>query len=103
MANDHLEQPPPILQQDNNNRKIGIWTTILLLGPIAAAIVLGAQTRISESFEPFAKSANERVSESFEDVKGIAPVSVELKTALASLSQSVQGAQKPPVQAEGNE
>ena len=101
MANNHLVKPPPILQQDNNHRKIGIWTTILLLGPIAAAAVLGAQTRISESFEPFTKSANEHVSEGFEDIRGIAPVSNELQTALASLSQSVQGAQKPPVQAEG--
>jgi hypothetical protein len=101
MANDHFVQPPPILQQGNNNRKIGIWTTILLLGPIAAAIVLGGGTRISEGFEPFAKSANERVSESFEDVKGIAPVSDELRNVLASLGQTVQGAQKPPVQAEG--
>jgi hypothetical protein len=100
MANDHLLQLPPILQPDNNNRKSGIWTTILLLGSIAAAIVLGAGTRISEGFEPFAKSANERVSESFEDVKGIAPVSDELKYALSSLSQSVQG-QKAPVKAEG--
>jgi hypothetical protein len=94
MANDHL-------RQDNDNRKIGIWTTILLLGPIAAAIVLGAETRISESFEPFAKSANDRVSEGFEDIRGLSPVSDELKYALSSLSQSVQGAQKPPVQAEG--
>jgi hypothetical protein len=94
MADDHL-------RQDNNNRKIGIWTTILLLGPIAAAIVLGAETRISESFEPFAKSANDRVSEAFEDIRGLSPVSDELKYALSSLSQSVQGAQKPPVQAEG--
>jgi hypothetical protein len=94
MADDHL-------RQDNNNRKIGIWTTILLLGPIAAAIVLGAETRISESFEPFAKSANDRVSEAFEDIRGLSPVSDELKYALSSLSQSEQGAQKPPVQAEG--
>jgi hypothetical protein len=94
MANDYL-------RQDNDNRKIGIWTTILLLGPIAAAIVLGAETRISESFEPFAKSANDRVSEGFEDIRGLSPVSDELKYALSSLSQSVQGAQKPPVQAEG--
>src|SRR5437867_9092375 len=97
MANDHLVQPPPILQQDN---KIGIWTAILLLVPIAAAIVLGGGTRISEGFEPFTKSANERASESFEDVKDIALVSDELRNALASLSQNVQGAQKPPVQAE---
>ena len=103
MANNHLVQPPPILRQGNNNRKIGIRAAVLLLVPIAAAIVLGGGTRISEGFEPFAKSANERVSESFEDIKGIAPVSDELRNVLASLSQTVQGAQKPPVQAEGNE
>jgi hypothetical protein len=101
MANDHLVQLPPILQQANS--KIDFWTTILVLGTIAAAIVLGAGTRISEGFEPFAKSTNERVSEGFEDIKGIAPVSDELKYALSSLSQSVQGAQRPPVQAEGKE
>jgi hypothetical protein len=103
MANDHLLQPPHILQQGNNNRKIGIRAAVLLLAPIAAAIVLGGGTRISEGFEPFTKSANERVSESFEGVKGIAPVSDELRNVLALLSQTVQGAQKPPVQAEGNE
>jgi hypothetical protein len=103
MANDHLLQPPHILQQGNKNRKIGIRAAVLLLAPIAAAIVLGGGTRISEGFEPFTKSANVRVSESFEDVKGIAPVSDELRNVLASLSQTVQGTQKPPVQAEGNE
>ena len=102
MAKNHLVQPPPILQQDQDNRNMGIRAAVLLLVPIAA-IVLGGGTRISEGFEPFTKSANEHVSESFEDVKGIAPVSDELKHALASLSQSVQGAQKPPVRAEGNE
>ena len=101
MANDHLLQPLPILQQDLNNRKMGIRAAALLLVPIAAAIVLGGGTRISEGFEPFTKSASERVSESFEDVKGIAPVSDELRNVLASLSQTVQGAQKPPVKAEG--
>ncbi|MEH2567825.1 hypothetical protein [Bradyrhizobium sp. AZCC 2289] len=102
MTNDHLVQPPPILQQDQNNREMGIRAAaILLLVPIAAAIVLGGGTRISEGFEPFTKSANERVSESFEEVRGIAPVSNELRNVLASLSQTVQGAQKPPVQAEG--
>jgi hypothetical protein len=102
MTNDHLVQPPPILQQDQNNREMGIRATAtLLLVPIAAAIVLGGGTRISEGFEPFTKSANERVSESFEEVKGIAPVSNELRNVLASLSQTVRGAQKPPVQAEG--
>ena len=102
MAENHLVQPPPILQQDQDNRNMGIRAAVLLLVPIAA-IVLGGGTRISEGFEPFMKSANEHVSESFEDVKGIAAVSDELKYALASLSQSVQGAQKPPVRAEGNE
>ena len=102
MAKNHLVQPPPIPWQDQDNRNMGIRAAVLLLVPIAA-IVLGGGTRISEGFEPFTKSANEHVSESFEDVKGIAPVSDELKLALASLSQSVQGAQKPPVRAEGNE
>ena len=101
MANNHLVQPQPILQQDQDNRKMCIRAAVLLLLPIAAAIVLGGGTRISEGFEPFTKSANERVSESFEDVKGIAPVSDELRNVLALLSQTVQGAQKPPVQAEG--
>ena len=102
MAKNHLVQPPPILQPDQDNRSMGIRAAVLLLVPIAA-IALGGGTRISEGFEPFAKSANEHVSESFEDVKGIPPVSDELKHALASLSLSVQGAQKPPVQAEGND
>ena len=103
MANDHLVQPPPILQQDNNNRKIGIWTAILLLGPMAAFTAVEAGPRISEGFEPFEKSANERVAQAFEDIKDIASISDEQKTAQASLSQSVQSAQKPPVQAEGDE
>ena len=101
MANNHLVQPPPILQQDQDNRKMGIRAAALLLVPIAAAIVLGGGTRISEGFEPFTKSANERVSESFEEVKGIAPVSDELRNVLASLGKTMQGAQKPPVKAEG--
>ncbi len=99
MANNHVVQPPPILLQDKDNHKKGISAAVLLV-PIAAAIVLGGGTRISEGFEPFTKSANERASESFEDVKDIALVSDELRNALASLSQNVQGAQKPPVQAE---
>ena len=104
MANNHLVQLPPFLQQDRHNRKMGgIRAAVLLLVPIAAAFVLGGQTRISEGFEPFTKSANEHISESFEDVKGIAPVSDELRNVLASLSQTVQGTQKPPVQAEGNQ
>ena len=102
MAKNHLVQPPPVPGPDQDNRSMGIRAAVLLLVPIAA-IVLGGGTRISEGFEPFTKSANEHVSESFEDVKGVAPVSDELKHALASLSQSVQGAQKPPVRAEGNE
>jgi hypothetical protein len=100
MTNDRLVQPPPIPQI----RKIGIvGTAILLLGPMAASTVLGAGSRISEGFEPFEKSANERVAQTFEDIKDLASISDELKTALASLSQGVQSAQKPPVQAEGNE
>ena len=99
MINDRLVGPPIA-----SIRKIGIiGATILLLGPVVASTALGAGTRISEGFEPFDKSANERVSEAFEDIKGITSVSDELKTALALLSQSVQGMQKPPVQAEGNE
>lgn len=100
MINDRRLRPPPMARI----RKIGIiGAAILLLGPMAASTVLGAGTRISEAFEPFEKSANERVSGAFDDIKGIAPVSDELKTWLASLSQSVQGEQKPPVRAEGNE
>ena len=100
MINDRLLRPPPTARI----RKIGIiGAALLLLGPMAASTVLGAGTRISEAFEPFEKSANERVSEAFEDIEGIASISDELKTALALLSQSVQGEQKPPVQAEGNE
>lgn len=100
MINDRLLRPPPMARI----HKIGIiGAAILLLGPMAASTILGAGTRISEAFEPFEKSANERCSEAFEDIKGIVPASDELKTALASLSQSVQGEQKPPVQAEGNE
>lgn len=100
MTNDLLVQPPPI----PHIRKIGIvGTAILMLGPMASATVLGAGPRISEDFEPFEKSANERVAQAFEDIKDLASISDELKTALASLSQSVQSAQKPPVQAEGNE
>jgi|SRR5687767_3625251 hypothetical protein len=100
MPNDRLVQPPPIL----HIRKIGIvGTAILLLGPMAAFTALGAGSRISEGFEPFEKSASERVAQAFEDVRDIASISDELKTALASLSQSVQSAQKPPVKAEGND
>ncbi|AWO94494.2 acetate kinase [Bradyrhizobium diazoefficiens] len=100
MINDRLLRPPPMARI----RKIGIiGTALLLLGPMAASTVLGAGTRISEGFEPFEKSANERIAQAFEDIRDLAPISDELNTALASLSQSVQGAQKPPVQAEGNE
>lgn len=98
MINVSLVSPIPSI------RKIGIiGTAILLLGPMAASTTLGAGTRISEGFEPFEKSANERISEAFEDIKHIAPVSDELNTALASLPQSIHGVQTPPVQAEGNE
>jgi hypothetical protein len=100
MINDLLVRPPPIAR----SRKIGIiGAAILLLGPMAASTVLGVGTRISEGFEPFEKSANERVAQAFEDINDLASISDELKAALASLSQSLQGAQKPPVQAEGNE
>ena len=99
MINDRLVRPPIA-----RIRKIGIVVTaILLLGPMVAATALGAGTRISEAFEAYEKSANERVAQAFEDTKDLAPISDELKTALALLSQSVQGAQKPPVQAQGNE
>ncbi|WP_284264397.1 hypothetical protein [Bradyrhizobium iriomotense] len=91
-------QPPPI----SRIRKSGIvGTALLLLGLMVASTALGEGTRISEGFEPFEKSANERVAQAFEDIEGLSPISDELKTALASLSQSVQGTQKPPVQAEG--
>lgn len=94
----------PLVSPIPGIRKIGIiGTAILLLGPMTASTTLGAGTRISEAFEPFEKSANERISEAFEDIKHIAPVSDELKTALASLTQSIHGVQTPPVQAEGNE
>lgn len=100
MINDRLVQTPPI----PHVRKIGIiGTALLLLGPMSTSTVLGAETRISEGFEPFDKSANERVAQAFEDFKGVAPASDELKTALAWLTQSIHSAQTPPVQAEGNE
>ena len=100
MFNDRLMQPPLV----SHVRKIGIvGTAILLLGPMVASTALGAGTRISEAFEPFEKSANERVAQGFDDLKDLAPIPDELKAVLASLSQSLQGAQKPPVQAEGNE
>ncbi|MBR0953803.1 hypothetical protein [Bradyrhizobium canariense] len=100
MSNDRLVRPP----RTARIRKIGIiGGAILLLGPMAASTVFGAGTRISEGFEPFEKSANERVAQAFEDIKDLAPLSGELNTALASLSQNVQSAQKPPVQAEGDE
>lgn len=100
MTNDRLVQPLPL----SCIRKIGIvGTAVLLLWPMAAFTVLGAEPRVSEGFEPFEKSANELVAQSFEDIKDIPSISDELKTALASMSQTVQSAQKPPVQAEGNE
>jgi len=101
MANNHFVQPPSIHLQNKDHHKKGIWAAIPLLVPIAAAIVLGGGTGISDGFEPFMKSANEVVSEGFEDVKSVAPVSDELGNAMASLSQSLQAARKPPVQAEG--
>src|SRR6266567_4395606 len=100
MTNDRIVRLPPI----PHIRKIGIVrTAILLLGPMAAFTAVEAGPRISEGFEPFEKSANERVAQAFEDIKDIASISDEQKTAQASLSQSVQSAQKPPVQAEGDE
>jgi hypothetical protein len=85
-------------------RKIGIvGTALLLLGPMAASTVLGAGARVSEGFEPFEKSANVRVAQAFEDFMDLASIPDELKIALASLSESIQSPQKPPVQAEGNE
>jgi hypothetical protein len=98
MINDLLVSPRPIARTS----KIGIIAAaILLLAAMAASTVLGVGTPISQAFEPFAKSPNERVSESFEDIKGIVPISDQLKSALASLGESVQGGQKPPVQAQG--
>lgn len=98
MINGPLVSPIPGI------RKIGIiGTAILLLGPMAASTTQGTGTRISEGFEPFEKSANERISEAFEDIKHMAPVSDKLKTAMVSLTQSIHGVQTPPVQAEGNE
>ena len=92
------------LVQPLHIRKIGIvGTAILMLGPMAAFSAPGAGPRVSEGFEPFEKSASERVAQAFEDIRNIASISDELKTALASLSQSVQGAQKPPVKAEGKD
>jgi hypothetical protein len=99
MINDLLVRPSPIA----HIRKIGIGAAILLLGPMAASSVLGAGTRISQGFEPFEKSANERVAQAFEEINDLVSIPDELKTALASLSQSVQSAQTPPVKAEGNE
>ena len=100
MTNDRPVQPPP----SPHIRKIGIvGTAILLLGPMAASTALGAGTRISEGFEPFEKSANERVAQAFDDFKDLASIPDELKIALTSLSERIQSPQKPPVQAEGNE
>ena len=100
MINDRLVEPPPIPRI----RKLGIvGTALLLLGSMAASSVLGAGARISEGFEPFEKSANERVAQAFDDFKDLASIPDELKIALTSLSERVQSPQKPPVQAEGNE
>lgn len=94
---DHLVQPP----HHSDSRKIGIWVAILLLGPITAVVLLATETRVLEGFEPVVKSANLRLSQAFEDIKDTAPVSGDLKSALASLSQRVQGERKPPVRANG--
>ena len=100
MSNDRLVQTPPIA----HIRKIGIvGTAALVFGLMVASTALGAGTRISDAFEPFEKSPNERVAKAFEDINDLASITDELKTALALLSQSVQGPQKPPVQAQGNE
>ncbi|APO52720.1 hypothetical protein LUI11_06080 [Bradyrhizobium diazoefficiens] len=100
MSNDRLVQTPPIA----HIRKIGIvGTAALVFGLMVASTALGAGTRISDAFEPFEKSPNERVAQAFEDINDLASITDELKTALALLSQSVQGPQKPPVQAQGNE
>ena len=100
MAN-HLVQPPPIHQQDSDKRRKGIWAVFLLLGSIAAVIGLAIGTDFFKGLDPFAKSPNVRVSQGFEDVKSSTFVSDELKSALASLSQNLQGGQKPPVEAKG--
>lgn len=100
MTNNRLVQPP----QTPHIRKIGIaGTAILLLGAMAAFTTPGAGPRVSEGFESFEKSASERVAQAFEDMRGIASIPDELKTALATLSQSVRSEQKPPVKAEGND
>ena len=78
-----------------STRTIGIGTAILVLVAIAAVI-------LPRTSELFTKSANQRIVEGFEAVKGIGPVSDDLKLALSSLSQSVQGANKPPIQAAGH-
>jgi hypothetical protein len=99
MAN-HIVQLPPILQQSSDRLKIGLCAALLLLAPIVAfAVATGA--RVFEGFAPFAKSANVRVAQDFEDVKRTVPVPDELKNALASLSQGVQSEPKPPVKANG--
>jgi hypothetical protein len=82
-----------------STRTIGIGAAILVLVAIAAIILPGTGTRISELFT---KSANERVAEGFDAVNGMGPVSDDLKIALSSLSKRVEGAHKPPIQADGH-
>ena len=94
---DHLVQSP----HRYDSRKGGIWAAILLLGFVAAVVLLATETRVFDGFAPFAKSANVRVSQGFEDMEGTTPVSANLKSALASLSRSMQSEQKPPVRATG--
>jgi hypothetical protein len=92
MANDRLVEPPPIPRI----RKIGIvGTALLLLVPMGASSDLGAGARISEGFGPFEKSANERVAHAFDEFKDLTSIPDELKTALASLSESFQSPKKP--------
>jgi len=70
-------------------------------GTVAAVVILATETRVFDGFAPFAKSANVRVSQGFEDMERTTPVSDNLKSALASLSRSVQSERKPPVRATG--
>jgi len=70
-------------------------------GTVAAVVILATETRVFDGFAPFAKSANVRVSQGFEDMERTTPVSDNLKSALASLSRSMQSEQKPPVRATG--
>jgi hypothetical protein len=89
---DHIVQSP----HRYGSRKSAIWAAILLLGSVAAVVLLAF-----DGFARLEKSANVRVSQAFEDMERTAPVSDGLKSALASLSRSVQSEQKPPVRATG--